>query len=214
MDDDSAATQLDPVDRFVRRPVLGDISVFRQRQAARLQPLLERGLAVLGLNLVLGFQQASFAEYRALDDAPGRGQAAIQKHGAHDRFEGIGQQALLVATARPVLALAKAQARPDPKRPGGLGQLPGLHEMRFQGSQVPFRRLWESAVQSLADDHAQRRVAEELETLVRARPARDERAMRQGQFQQRRIPERVAQAAGQSLGAIPHRNRRSSWRIP
>ena len=101
------------------------------------------------------------------DEAAHRLQAAVEQHRAYHRLVGALQVALALTAAGGVLPAPQAQRRPQPQLARDAGERGPADELRAPLREQPLLYVGMICVELLRDHEAERRVAEELQPLVR-----------------------------------------------
>src|SRR6267143_704158 len=148
----------------VSRPVGCEDGILRQRDLPGLKQLLQKRLRVLA-----GRRRIHRGKQRLIQ-APngfaGRRKTPVDKDGADQSFERVGQNRGPRESAAPQLAFAQLQVIADAERLRQLMQGLLAHQLRAQPRQVSLGKLVE-ALEQLGRDHAvQNPVAQELQSLV------------------------------------------------
>ena len=129
-------------------------------------------------------------------------EAAGEVDGPDQRLDGVGEDRGLLSSAGGLLALAQEDVRPEVDGERDLGERPRVHHGSPQLGQPALGEVGMGQVERLGDDHAEHRVAEELQALVGRQvavlvgvgPVREGKRQQLGI--QRGITECVAQLAG------------------
>lgn len=159
---DPGGERLEVVRSGALDPVLGHAETERGGQ------LLEAGLPVQGGAPTgrLGHQRVE----EPVDHDPGGVQPVLEVDGAQQRLQGVGEDARLVPATGGLLALAEQQVRAEAVRAqatGHVGERPHVDHARPQLRQLPLGQVRVVVEQRRGDHHAEDRVAEELQPLVR-----------------------------------------------
>ena len=118
-------------------------------------------------------------------------ETTVEVHRGDDRFEGVGEDRLLGAPARRVLALAQEQVRAEIDLLRDLREHPRVHDAGADLRELPFGEIGEVLEHVVRHDEPEHGVAEELEPFVRRRSfvLRAPRPVRERTEQQRTVVE-------------------------
>src|SRR5215469_1587424 len=103
---------------------------------------------------------------QARDDRLGSLQSPVEKNGAAERLEGVGEDRLTPKASALELTRPELQHRPDAEPERDLGQRLAADETRPQTAQIALGCVREGCVQTMRNDEIEDRVAEELEPFV------------------------------------------------
>ena len=166
-----------------------DHDIVGHRELSRLQPLLQPRLRVLRHGQ--GVDVRELGREHGFDDTVGGVETGVEKHGADDRFERVGENRRAGRAAAAQLALAEADGIAQLERGAEARQRIAVDEVRAHARQLALGDPWKSPVQNRRDRAVEHGVADELEPLVMDRA---EAAVRECLAQQFRTAERVIQA--------------------
>ena len=144
----------------------GDLNQFvgRQREFARLQPLLQSRLWIA--QLVRVGQRFETFGIDAVDDGLRDRKAGVEIDRAEQRFERVGENGLAPVTAGLAFPAAEYQVFADLEFRRNGGERRVLDERRSQPAQVALVRLRSQTEQRFRDNEIEYGVAQEFEALV------------------------------------------------
>src|SRR5262249_35696674 len=180
----------------VRGPAGREHRVLRQRDAPRLEQLLEQRLGVLARVLRVEPREQRLVE--PPHSVPRGDEAPVEEYRTDERFERRGEDRWPPRSAALQLALAEAQLLSQREVLRQLVQGLLAHQARAQPRQVPFGQIAEALEQFSRDHAVENAVAEELQPLVVGRAVA---AVRERLLEQLGTGKGVADALAQSLPA-------------
>ncbi len=107
------------------------------------------------------------ASEAAQHEVAGGGETAVEVDGRDERFERVGEDRLLRATARPSSPLPSSRYSPSPISWRDLGEHACIDHAGAHLGELTFGQLGEVLEHVVGDDEPEHRVAEELQALVR-----------------------------------------------
>jgi hypothetical protein len=161
-----------------------------KRKPIRLQFFLEPGLCVLGYAPSLDI--CNPVRKQSAKDLPAGVDIRIQKYGAYERLDGVGQNRVAVAPPTFELSAPKPECRTQLEIPGHRCQGITPHEQGPEPSELTLARVGIIQKQLFRNQKINNRVAEKLQTFVVSGTGTP---MSKRAFEQSLILERIPEAA-------------------
>lgn len=157
--------QLDMKSTVVRRPQSFDYRVLRRRFVVGLKAFLQHCLWI-GRRCRNWISVTQFLAERAVDEAAGSRQSAIDKDRANDRFKHVGEQSSFTTAATFLFATPEPDEIAERQLSGSLCQSWGAHQTVFHARQLAFAGARIGAKQIISDQQTEDRITEKLKRFV------------------------------------------------
>ncbi len=174
--------------------------IARRGKGAFCRELLKTGLVVLATG-PFG-TDGDVVDHQLENDFGGTSPTSVNEHRAKERFERIGEDRLLVAASRLVLAPTKQHLWANADSTCDVGQRGCVDDRGTQFGQLPLGEVIVNVIDVLGDCQPENGVAKELEPLIRLGGIRlcAVAPMSQSQLQQCGVSELMPDRSGQFLG--------------
>jgi len=149
----------------VRRPQSLNYRVLRRRFVVGLKAFLQHCLWIGrgGRNWISVTQ---FFAQRAVDEATGSRQSAIDKDRANDRFKHVGEQSSFTTAAAFLFTTPEPDEIAEPEIRGSLRQSWGAHQTVLHARQLALAGARIGAKQIISDQQTEDRITEKLERFI------------------------------------------------